>query len=71
MSESTKRAFRPAARRALATFIFATLGVVIGQPLLDIDVETWKLAVSTGAGSLLNLAYRWAEGVMREDMSGL
>lgn len=71
MSESTKRAFPPAFRKAFATFIFATLGVVVGQPLLDIDVETWKLAASTGLGSLVNLAYRWAEGVMREDMAGL
>lgn len=50
-----------AARKALATFVFATGGVLIANPILDMDVASWKLALGTGAGSLLNLAYRWAE----------
>lgn len=66
MSENTRKAFAPAFRKAVATLIFSTLGVIVGIPVLDIDVETWKLAASTGIGSLVNLAYRWAEGVMRE-----
>lgn len=53
--------FLAAFRKALATFLFASLGLLIGAPLLGIDTETWKLAVSTGLGALLNLVYRWAE----------
>lgn len=50
-----------AARKAVATFLFAGLGVVIGQPLLHIETATWKLVASVGAGAVLNLVYRWAE----------
>jgi uncharacterized membrane protein YcaP (DUF421 family) len=53
--------FQRAARKATATFLFASLGQVIAVPILDIDVAVWKLAVATGVGSLLNLVYRWAE----------
>ena len=57
MSEKFIAAFR----KAVATFLFASLGLLIGAPLLGIDTETWKLAVSTGLGAVLNLVYRWAE----------
>jgi hypothetical protein len=50
-----------AAKKALATFIFATAGVLIGAPVFDIDVETWRLAAGTGLGALINFVYRWAE----------
>lgn len=53
--------FVTAARKATATFLFSSLGVVITAPLLDVDVATWKLAVGTGVGALANLVYRWAE----------
>ena len=53
--------FVNAARRAVATFLFAGLGVVVGQPLLDIDTPTWKLVASVGAGAIINLVYRWSE----------
>lgn len=53
--------FLAAARKALATFLFSSLGVVISQPLLDVDVPTWKLAAGVGIGALANLVYRWAE----------
>jgi hypothetical protein len=54
-------------RRALATFVFATTGVLIGQPVFDLDVDTWKLVASTGIGSLINLAYRWAEATLKTE----
>lgn len=57
----SKAKFIAAARKAVATFLFASLGLLIGAPLLDIDTETWKLALSTGLGALINLIYRWAE----------
>ena len=50
-----------AMRRAIATFLFAGLGVVIGKPLFDIGAPVWKLAASVGLGSPANLIYRWAE----------
>ena len=53
--------FLTAARKAVATFLFAGLGVVLGVPVLDIEADTWKLVVSVGAGAVLNLVYRWAE----------
>lgn len=53
--------FIAALRKAVATFLFASLGLLIGAPLLGIDAETWKLALSAGLGALLNLVYRWAE----------
>jgi hypothetical protein len=55
-------AFQAAARRALATFLFAFLGVLLTSSMMSVDVETWRLAVGSGVGALLNLAYRWAEG---------
>ena len=53
--------FLLAARKALATFLFAGIGVVLGVPVLDIDADAWKLVLSVGAGATLNLVYRWAE----------
>jgi len=58
--------FKVAARKALATFVFATAGQLIGLPLLDVDVETWKTVAASGVGALLNLAYRWSESVVKE-----
>ena len=52
-------------RKALATFVFSTTGVLIGITALD-DVELWKLAASTGIGAVINFAYRWAESVLKE-----
>jgi hypothetical protein len=54
-------AFQAAARRALATFLFAFLGVLLTSSMMSVDVETWRLAVGSGVGALLNLTYRWAE----------
>ncbi len=57
---------RDALIRSVATFVFATAGVLIGVPLLEADVELWKLAAGTGLGSLLNLAYRVSEGWLQD-----
>lgn len=48
-------------RRAAATFIFSTLGVVGGGAIIGVDAATWELAALTGVSAVLNLAYRWAE----------
>lgn len=58
--------FKPALRRAIATFIFSTVGMLLGVNVLDVDMATWKLILSTGVGSLLNLLFRWAENVVKE-----
>lgn len=55
-----------AARKALATFLFASLGCIVGFDVLAVDVATWKVAASTGLGALVNLIYRWSEAVIRE-----
>jgi len=59
--------FNLAGRKALATFVFATTGVLAGANLFDLDAATWKLVVSTGLGSLVNLAYRWSESVLKHN----
>lgn len=56
--------FLLALRKALATFVFATTGVLVGTPIFNIDVTLWKVAASTGLGALINLAYRWSESVL-------
>jgi hypothetical protein len=58
--------FKTAARKAVATFLFATLGVVAGFNVMDVDVATWQVALGTGLGAVLNLVYRWSEAVVRE-----
>jgi hypothetical protein len=58
--------FMMAARKAVATFIFAAGGVLLGEPLLDYSIATWKVAASVGLGALLNLVYRWSEATLKE-----
>ena len=59
------------ARRGVATFLFATLGCLVGFPILDVDVATWKVALSTGLGSIVNTVYRWSEAVVNERRSAV
>lgn len=61
--------FLASGRRALATFIFATMGCLVGFDLFNVDAATWKVAASTGVGAVGNLAYRWAEAVLHERRS--
>jgi hypothetical protein len=58
--------FLPAARKAIATFLFATLGVLIGFNIADVDVATLEVALGTGLGAIINLVYRWSEAVVHE-----
>lgn len=58
--------FREAARRALATFVFSSVGVIGGGSIVGIDASTLQLAALTGIGALLNLAYRWAEAEVKK-----
>lgn len=55
-----------ALRRAVATFIFASVGTVGTLSVFDTDVATWKIIVGTGIGALINLGYRWSEAVLKE-----
>jgi len=52
-------------KKALATFIFATTGVLIGSPAVGLDADAWKLAIGTGIGALINFAYRWSEAYLK------
>lgn len=56
--------FLPALQKAVATFVFATTGVLVGSPIFHMDVAVWKTAAATGLGALINLAYRWSEAVL-------
>jgi len=58
--------FGGAARKALATFIFSSVGVIGGGSLIGVDEATWKLALLTGVGAVINLAYRWAEAEVKQ-----
>ena len=57
---------KEAFRKAVATFLFASLGCVVGFNVMSVDVATWKVAVGTGLGALVNLVYRWSESTLRE-----
>lgn len=56
--------FVSALKRAVATFIFATTGVLVSNPIFNIDAAVWKVAAATGLGALINLAYRWSEAIV-------
>lgn len=64
----TRSNFIAALRKAVATFLFAGIGVLVGNDLLDIDTPTWKLAASVGGGAVLNLVYRWAEKARNDQL---
>ena len=42
------------------------VGVIVGLPLLDVDVAVWQSVAASGVGALLNLAYRWSESAVQE-----
>jgi len=56
---------RRAAKRSVATLVFAVTGSLLGQQIFDMDIASWKLAAGAGIGALINLAYRWAEDELR------
>jgi hypothetical protein len=50
-------------KKAVATFVFASTGILIGGALGDVDV--WETAGWVGVGALINFAYRWSESTLR------
>lgn len=50
-------------KKAVATFVFATTGALIGTPLFG--VEFWKTAAAVGLGALINFIYRWSEEYLK------
>lgn len=58
--------FRDAARKAAATFVFSSVGVIGGGSIVGVDASAIELAVLTGIGAVLNLAYRWAEAEVKK-----
>jgi hypothetical protein len=51
------------AKKAVATFVFASTGVLVGGALADIEV--WETAAWIGLGALINFAYRWSEETLK------
>jgi hypothetical protein len=61
--------FARAGRKAVATFLFASLGVLVGSSVFDAGWPLWQQASSVGIGAVLNLVYRWSEAVVREPIT--
>ena len=57
--------FQRAARRALATFVFATTGQLIGSRCSTWTSPRGSRSPRLGSAQLVNLAYRWAEPIVR------
>lgn len=51
--------YTDAVKRALATFVFAFTGVLVGGALGSVPV--WESALWAGVGALINFVYRAAE----------
>jgi uncharacterized oligopeptide transporter (OPT) family protein len=51
--------YQAAAKKALATFVFASTGILVGGALGG--VEVWKTALWAGVGALINFLYRASE----------
>ena len=51
--------YQPAAKKALATFVFASTGILMGGALGGLEV--WKTALWAGVGALINFLYRASE----------
>lgn len=47
------------AKKALATFVFASTGILMGGALGGLEV--WKTALWAGVGALINFLYRASE----------
>ena len=54
--------YSDAAKRAVATFVFAFTGVVVGGALGTVPV--WESALWAGVGALINFVYRAAESYL-------
>ena len=51
--------YQDSAKKAVATFIFASTGILVGGAVGGLDI--WKTALWTGVGALINLVYRASE----------
>ena len=51
--------YQVAATKALATFVFASTGILMGGALGGLEV--WKTALWAGVGALINFLYRASE----------
>ena len=51
--------YRDSAKKAVATFIFASTGILVGGAVGGLDI--WKTALWTGVGALINFVYRASE----------
>jgi len=57
--------YQAAAKKALATFIFASSGILVGGALGGLEV--WKTALWTGVGALVNFLYRASEEFIKSN----
>jgi hypothetical protein len=55
---------KAAAKKAVATFVFASTGILLGGALGGIEV--WETALWVGIGALVNFAYRASEQFIKE-----
>lgn len=46
-------------KKAAATFVFSSTGILVGGALGDIAV--WETALWVGVGAMINFVYRWSE----------
>lgn len=49
-------------KKAVATFLFASTGILVGGAVGDLAV--WKTALWVGVGAIINFVYRWAEAYL-------
>ena len=53
-----------ALKKAVATFVFASTGILVGGAIGDVDV--WETAAWVGLGAVINFVYRAAEDYLAE-----
>jgi uncharacterized oligopeptide transporter (OPT) family protein len=61
--------YQAAAKKALATFIFASSGILMGGALGDLKV--WETAFWMGVGALVNFFYRASEQYIKTNKTDI
>ena len=51
--------YQDSAKKAVATFVFASTGILVGGAVGGLEI--WKTALWTGVGALINFVYRASE----------
>lgn len=51
-------------KKAVATFVFASTGILLGGALGNLDV--WKTSLWVGVGAVVNFLYRWSEEYLKK-----